>query len=52
MGRAHDLTGSCEFVLVYMAVGTLAIAALILTLPSYDRRAPEQVSGTQVLVRR
>ena len=33
MGRAHDATGSYEVVLVYMAVGTLAIAALILSLP-------------------
>jgi MFS family permease len=39
MGRAHDATGSYEAVLVYMAMGTLAIAALILTLPPCDRRA-------------
>ena len=39
MGRAHDATGSYEVVLVYMAVGTLAIAALILSLPPYDQRA-------------
>jgi cyanate permease len=39
MGRAHDATGSYEAVLVYMAMGTLAIAALILTLPTCDRRA-------------
>ena len=37
MGRAHDGTGSYEVVLVYMAAGTLAIAALILSLPPYDR---------------
>jgi len=39
MGRAHDATGSYGVVLVYMAVGTLAIAALVLSLPRYDGRA-------------
>jgi len=39
LGRAHDATGSCEVVLVSMAVGTLAIAALLLSLPSCHRRA-------------
>lgn len=39
MGRAHDATGSYRVVLVYMAFGTLAIAALVLSLPSWDRRA-------------
>lgn len=42
MGRAHDATGSYDAVLLWMAAGTLGIAALMLSLPSYDRhhRAP------------
>ena len=34
MARAYDATGSYELVLFWMAIGTLAVAALILTLPS------------------
>ena len=45
MGRAHDSTGSYEVVLSYMAAGTFAIAALILSLPPYDRRGRLEVSG-------
>jgi cyanate permease len=37
MGRAHDATGSYDAVLLWMAVGTLGIAALMLSLPSYQR---------------
>jgi MFS family permease len=39
MGRAHDASGSYEVVLVAMAAGTLVIAALMLSLPAYDRHA-------------
>ncbi len=39
MGRAHDASGSYEVVLVAMAAGTLVIAALMLSLPAYDRQA-------------
>jgi cyanate permease len=44
MGRAHDATGSYEVVLVSMAVGTLAIAALILSLPPYDRHLRAEIA--------
>jgi MFS family permease len=44
MGRAHDATGSYEVVLVCMAAGTLAIAALILTLPAEDRHRPAKIA--------
>ena len=39
MGRAFDATGSYEHVLIAMAVGVLAAAALMLTLPSYQPRS-------------
>lgn len=35
MGRAFDLTGSYETLLTQLAVGTMAVAALMLLLPSY-----------------
>jgi hypothetical protein len=43
MGRAFDATGSCEAVLIQLAVGTVAVCALMLTLPAYD---PRYVSAT------
>jgi MFS family permease len=36
MGHAFDLTGSYEALLVQLAVATLAVAGLMLFLPSYD----------------
>jgi len=36
MGRAFDLTGSYEALLARLAIGTLAVAALMLLLPRYD----------------
>jgi hypothetical protein len=39
MGRAYDATGSYDVVLVWMAAVTLGIAALMLSLPSYERAA-------------
>jgi hypothetical protein len=38
MGRAFDATGSYDAVLVQFAVGTVAVGALTLALPAYDRR--------------
>ena len=38
MGRAYDVTGSYEVVLVFAAVCTLGIGALMLTLPLASRR--------------
>ena len=43
MGRAHDVTGSYHAALVYMAVGTLSIAGLMLSLPGYERRRRAEV---------
>jgi MFS family permease len=40
LGRAFDLSGSYEALLTRLAFFTLAVAALMLTLPRYDRRAP------------
>jgi len=36
MGRAFDATGSYETLLVQIAVGTLGVATLMLTLPRYS----------------
>ena len=36
MGKAFDATGSYEALLVRLALGTLAVAALMLLLPRYD----------------
>ena len=36
MGKAFDATGSYEALLVQLALGTLAVAALMLLLPRYD----------------
>jgi MFS family permease len=36
MGRAFDATGSYETLLVRLAIGTLCVATLMLTLPRYD----------------
>ena len=41
MGRAFDTTGSYETLLTRLALGTVAVAALMLFLPSYRAiRAP------------
>ncbi len=37
MGRAFDATGSYEVLLIQLAVGTLAVAGLMLLLPAYRR---------------
>jgi predicted MFS family arabinose efflux permease len=39
MGQAFDVTGSYEALLVRLAIGTLVVAALMLSLPSYDSQA-------------
>jgi MFS family permease len=48
MGRAYDATGSYDVVLLWMAAGTLAIAALMLSLPSYSASpapSPSRISS-------
>jgi MFS family permease len=44
MGRAYDATGSYDVVLVWMAAVTLGIAALMLSLPSYERAARKPIA--------
>ena len=41
MGKAFDVTGSYEALLVRLALGTLAVAALMLFLPRYHAPAAE-----------
>ena len=40
MGKAFDMTGSYEALLVRLALATLAVAALMLLLPAYEARQP------------
>ena len=40
MGKAFDATGSYEALLVRLALGTLAVASLMLFLPPYEARQP------------
>jgi predicted MFS family arabinose efflux permease len=40
MGKAFDVTGSYEALLVRLALATLAVAALMLCLPAYQRSEP------------
>lgn len=47
MGKAFDLTGSYEALLVRLALGTLAVAALMLFLPRY--RQPEPAALQEAL---
>jgi MFS family permease len=42
MGRAFDATGAYEALLVRLAIGTLAVASLMLLLPRY--RAPQEIA--------
>jgi hypothetical protein len=51
MGRAYDATGSYAVILSELAVVTLAVAALVLTLPA-QTRAPvtARSAGTEVEV--
>jgi predicted MFS family arabinose efflux permease len=43
MGKAFDLTGSYEALLVKLSLGTLAVATLMLFLPRYPGTAPQMV---------
>ena len=40
MGKAFDVTGSYETLLVRLALATLAVASLMLLLPAYEAREP------------
>jgi hypothetical protein len=48
MGRAFDATGSYEALLVRLALGTLAVAALMLFLPRYGVVAPDKHSDAPI----
>jgi predicted MFS family arabinose efflux permease len=45
MGKAFDLTGSYEALLVRLAFGTFAVGALMLLLPRYAARDPEEAAS-------
>ena len=51
MGRAYDATGSYAVVLSELAVATLVVAALVLTLPAQTRaQVTARSAGTEVEV--
>ncbi len=54
MGQAFDATGSYERLLVLLALGTLAVAALMLAMPAYpdESRAAASADASAVSVRR
>jgi predicted MFS family arabinose efflux permease len=45
MGKAFDLTGSYEALLVRLAFGTFAVGALMLLLPRYAEKDPEEAAN-------
>ena len=51
MGKAFDVTGSYDALLVRLALGTLAVGALMLRLPGYDTGRAAAVPQARVSIR-